>query len=162
MVKLAVCVGINDYPGTGNDLYGCVNDAHDWAAELTKRGFEVVKLLDKKATKSAIKKALSTAVSKAKAKDTLVFTYSGHGSWQPDKDGDEADGRDEGWCPYDIDSAGLLVDDDMYKIFASTAVDVKLIMISDSCHSGTVSRVAPASTPISTGPRIKLMPPSDS
>lgn len=159
MAKLAVCVGINDYPGTGNDLFGCVNDANDWADELTKRGFEVLKLLDRKATKSAIKKALNTAVGKAQSKDTLVFTYSGHGSWQPDQDGDEADNRDEGWCPYDVDSAGLLLDDDMYNIFCGLKADARLVMISDSCHSGTISRMAPPSTPITQGPRIKFMPP---
>ena len=32
--KLALCIGINDYPGTDSDLSGCVNDANDWAANL--------------------------------------------------------------------------------------------------------------------------------
>ncbi len=32
MSKKALCIGINDYPGTQNDLSGCVNDANDWAA----------------------------------------------------------------------------------------------------------------------------------
>ena len=27
MTKRALCIGINDYPGTGSDLTGCVNDA---------------------------------------------------------------------------------------------------------------------------------------
>ncbi|WP_349769079.1 caspase family protein, partial [Zoogloea sp.] len=27
MSKKALCIGINDYPGTQNDLSGCVNDA---------------------------------------------------------------------------------------------------------------------------------------
>ncbi len=31
MTKRALCVGINDYPGTNSDLSGCVNDAEDWA-----------------------------------------------------------------------------------------------------------------------------------
>ena len=31
MAKHALCIGINDYPGTGSDLSGCVNDANDWA-----------------------------------------------------------------------------------------------------------------------------------
>ncbi len=48
MAKLAVCVGINNYPGNGNDLFGCINDAEDWSVELTKRGFEVAKLLDER------------------------------------------------------------------------------------------------------------------
>jgi len=33
MAKLALCIGINDYPGTVNDLSGCVNDAQDWSAD---------------------------------------------------------------------------------------------------------------------------------
>ena len=35
MAKYALCIGINDYPGTDSDLSGCVNDANDWAAALT-------------------------------------------------------------------------------------------------------------------------------
>ena len=30
MTKKALCIGINDYPGTDSDLQGCVNDATDW------------------------------------------------------------------------------------------------------------------------------------
>ena len=33
-MKKAVCIGINNYPGTSNDLQGCVNDANDWCALL--------------------------------------------------------------------------------------------------------------------------------
>jgi len=36
MTKRALCIGINDYPGTDFDLSGCVNDAHDWAQALTR------------------------------------------------------------------------------------------------------------------------------
>ena len=32
MANRALCVGINDYPGTNMDLAGCVNDAKDWQA----------------------------------------------------------------------------------------------------------------------------------
>jgi hypothetical protein len=34
MAKTALCIGINDYPGTANDLSGCINDAQDWANTL--------------------------------------------------------------------------------------------------------------------------------
>ena len=32
MANRALCVGINNYPGTNMDLAGCVNDANDWQA----------------------------------------------------------------------------------------------------------------------------------
>ena len=46
MALKSLCIGINDYPGTGSDLNGCVNDALDWAAELRGRGFETITLLN--------------------------------------------------------------------------------------------------------------------
>ncbi|MFN7677703.1 MAG: caspase family protein, partial [Cyanobacteriota bacterium] len=51
MAKSALCIGINNYPGTDCDLRGCVNDANDWAATLAARGFTVKTLLDNQATK---------------------------------------------------------------------------------------------------------------
>ena len=95
MSKKALCIGINDYPGTQNDLSGCVNDATDWAAALAARGFAVTKLIDAQATKAAMVAAMSSLISGAAKGDTVVVTYSGHGTWAPDKNGDEPDGRDE-------------------------------------------------------------------
>ena len=96
----AVCVGIN-YPGTSAALNGCVNDAHDWAELLTNNGYEVVQLLDNSATKTNIVLALTVAISAMKRGDRLVFTYSGHGTWVYDTDGDEDDKRDEALVPID-------------------------------------------------------------
>ena len=61
MNRLALCIGINDYPGTGSDLAGCVNDAGDWAKTLGGHGFEVSTLTDKKATGKG-RKALMTGL----------------------------------------------------------------------------------------------------
>lgn len=140
MGKKALCIGINDYPGTQNDLSGCVNDANDWAAELGSRGFTVSKMLDKKATRAAMTKNIGSLIKDARKGDTVVITYSGHGTWVPDSSGDEADGRDEGLCPWDISSAGPLLDDEISQLFAQRAGGVRILLISDSCHSGSVTR----------------------
>ncbi len=156
MAKRALCIGINDYPGTQNDLKGCVNDANDWAAELKRRGFETELLLDSKATKANITSHFKGMLSDAKHDDSIVFTYSGHGTWVPDKNGDEEDQRDEALCPHDIATAGPLIDDDLYEIFTARRPGVRLAFIADSCHSGTVARY------FRTGEedrRIKFMPP---
>ena len=55
MSKLALCIGINDYPGTDSDLSGCLNDAQDWTAALSARGFKVTRLIDREATLAAMK-----------------------------------------------------------------------------------------------------------
>lgn len=39
MKKLALCVGINDYQGSQNDLSGCINDFNDWIDILEKIWF---------------------------------------------------------------------------------------------------------------------------
>jgi metacaspase-1 len=150
MEKRALCIGINDYPGTGSDLAGCVNDANDWAVVLKKRGFSVEKILNKQATGDAIRKGIKALVTQAKRGDLVVVQYSGHGSFVPDVDGDEPDGTDECLCPYDIASKGPITDDEMFDLFSVRQQGVKVFMISDSCHSGTVARFAPIVTPPTT------------
>ena len=140
MAKKAVCVGINDYPGSNNDLSGCVNDANDWAELLSNKfqfGNNVSLLTDSSATKSKILEALGDLVSNAKGGDVVVFTYSGHGTWVYDQgERDESDNRDEAICAYD----GNILDDEIRGIIRQIEPDAHLTIISDSCHSGTVTR----------------------
>ncbi len=147
MSKRALCIGINDYPGTGSDLSGCVNDANDWAAVFKGYGFEVARMLDRQATGQAMRAAMTELVSGARKGDSVVIQYSGHGSYVPDEDGDEPDGTDECLCPYDIQSKGPITDDELFEIFSRCERGVKIVLISDSCHSGTVARFAPIVTP---------------
>jgi hypothetical protein len=160
MTKRALCVGINNYPGTDSDLSGCVNDANDWGQELQSRGYEVTTLLDRKATRQALVDALTELVSNASAGDALVFTFSGHGSWLPDEGGDEPDNRDEMLCPYDIHKEQYLMDDDLAEIFSLKPKDARLYFISDSCHSGSVTKFAPDPLASTTRmPKIRFLPP---
>lgn len=140
MGRYALCIGINDYPGTDSDLSGCLNDANDWAAELGQRGFDVRLLLDGQATLAAMTAGIQALIDKAVAGDTVVITYSGHGTWVPDSSGDEPDGRDEGLCPHDIGRAGPLLDDEIRRLFGARKAGARIVLISDSCHSGSVTR----------------------
>lgn len=166
MSKHALCIGINDYPGTQNDLSGCVNDANDWAKVLTPHGFVVEKLLDKQATGDGIRKAIKRLLEDAKKADTVLIQYSGHGSYVPDENGDEPDGTDECLCPYDIMSKGPITDDELFDLFSDCEKGVKIVMISDSCHSGTVAKFAPITTPPTMATknapqrRVRFLPPA--
>lgn len=141
MTNKALCIGINNYPGTESDLTGCVNDANDWRNCLAQYGFEVIQLLDAQATKDAMRHQMEKLVREARDGDVIVLTYSGHGSWIPDTNGDEPDGRDEVFCPYDLKQNGPIIDDDIYQIFEILETGVHALFIADSCHSGGVSRV---------------------
>lgn len=157
MAKTALCIGINNYPGTDMDLGGCVNDAEDWSATLGQRGFVVQKLLDAQATKAAMVAAIRSVVAGAAAGDRVVITFSGHGTYAPDESGDEPDGLDEGLCPYDIKQGIVLIDDEIQQLFAERAAGVRVLLISDSCHSGTVIRAARAD-PDAVGARPRFLP----
>jgi hypothetical protein len=156
-MRRALCIGINDYPGTGSDLRGCVNDADDWAAELTRRDFDVRTLLDAAATGDGIRAGIRERIDAAAGGDTVVITFSGHGTWVPDLGGDEPDRRDEALCPYDVESHGPLLDDELFELFLDRPRGVRVVLISDSCHSGSVTRYAP---PTGSGSRlIRYLPP---
>jgi len=78
--KYALVIGISAYAAP-NTLQYCDDDANDWAAYLTSKGFTVTKLIDKAATKSAITSAVTTLASHAIAGNTTVLMYSGHGAY---------------------------------------------------------------------------------
>jgi hypothetical protein len=158
MAKTALCIGINNYPGTQMDLQGCVNDANDWAETLGARGYQVERLLDSQATLAAMRAGFQRFIGGAAKGDTVVLTYSGHGTYVLDTDGDEIDGLDEALCPWDITSNGALVDDEIHEIFASRKAGVRLVLISDSCHSGTVTRAAAPDPDAGAAPRPRFLP----
>ena len=138
-MKRAVCIGINNYPGVFNDLKGCVNDAKDWSALLQGFGFETSLMLDSQATRTNIKAALQNLVGTTGAGDVAVFTYSGHGTQVADPSNDEGDIYDEAICAYD----GNIIDDELRILLEGLHPQATLVVISDSCFSGSVTRIAP-------------------
>jgi hypothetical protein len=143
MANKAFCVGINDYPIEGADLKGCVNDAQAWASLLQDHydfpSADIRVMTDAEATKANVLAGLKDLLAGAGPGDVLVFTNSSHGSQIPDPGDDEPDRYDEVMCPYDIrDNA--LTDDELRELFTGLPKGVRLTVISDSCHSGTVTR----------------------
>jgi metacaspase-1 len=126
--------------GTGNDLAGCVNDARAMQALAVAQGFQTTLMLDEQATSASVIQAIAGAASSLRAGDMLLLTYSGHGSQVPDKNGDEPDGSDETWCLYDR----MLIDDELNQLWSQFSAGVRIFMLSDSCHSGTVARMLKA------------------
>jgi len=148
MAKRAVLIGINKYQMPGADLQGCVNDVKNLSGVLkTYYGFtdkDMTVLTDAKATKKAMETAIKKLITGGKKGDVLLLHYSGHGSNVPDDNGDEADKRDEILCPTDLDWKDTLRDDWLRKTFNKLRKGVRLTVIMDCCHSGTITRaIAP-------------------
>ena len=69
-----------------------------------------------------------------------MLSYSGHGGTLPDQNSDETDQTDETWCLYNRE----LVDDELKNYLAEFKDGVRILVFSDSCHSGTVTKVIAA------------------
>jgi hypothetical protein len=152
MAKKAVLIGINRYRIPGADLRGCVNDVKNMQSVLTRsygfKGDDITVLTDFAATKKGIESAIRKLVQGGRKGDVLLVHFSGHGSNVPDNDGDEADDRDEILCPTDLDWKNPMRDDWLRKTFDSMRAGVSLTVITDCCHSGTITRaVRPPDAP---------------
>ncbi len=157
---MSLHVGLNSvspahYGGWSGDLNACEFDANDMAAVATSRGMKSTVLLTKNGTRSKTLAAIRAAAKRLVAGDLFFLTYSGHGGQVPDVSGEEADKNDETWCLYD----GQFIDDELYLELSRFAAGVRILVLSDSCHSGTVTRAAPPQTNAQTlGGRSKMMP----
>lgn len=156
---LGLHIGLNSvdpkaYEGWDGPLEACENDARDLAAVAKAQGIEPTTLLTKKATRGAVLRGIRTAAKALKSGDLFVLSYSGHGGQVRDASGDEADKKDETWCLFD----GQLIDDELYYELAQFKAGVRILVLSDSCHSGTVTRERVDAPP--PGWRVKLLPPA--
>jgi hypothetical protein len=139
LTKKALLVGIN-YVGTGNALYGCINDVESVKERITANGFKDINVLTdltaKKATRSNILLEFKNLLVNSKEGDLLFFLYSGHGSYALDRNRDEKDGYDE--LIVSCDLQGIL--DDELKSLIQTLLKphVTLFAMFDSCFSGSV------------------------
>ncbi|MGE0502603.1 MAG: caspase domain-containing protein [Rhizobiaceae bacterium] len=164
----AVVVGVSDYPALKPDrwLKGPRRDALQVARTITELGIDPanVKLLADglheelpegieapvPGTKAAILAALDKVVEETQAGDLVFFFFSGHGSQQPDFDGDEGGGGDEIFLPYDVKSwstagveNGLLDDELNERVRKVLAKGADFFGMVDACHSATGFRAAP-------------------
>lgn len=157
---LSLHLGLNSvspkhYDGWTGDLVACEADARDMAALATTQGLKPTVLLTAKATRKPVIAALRKAAKALKAGDLFMLSFSGHGGQVPDVTGEETDKQDETWCLFDCQ----LIDDELYLELSRFAEGVRVIVLSDSCHSGTVTRAAPPMLGVG-GPRPRLLPPA--
>jgi hypothetical protein len=155
---LSLHIGLNAvspaaYGGWEGPLAACEFDANDMAALAKTKGLKPTVLLTKKGTRAAVLANMRAAAKALKAGDLFLLTYSGHGGQVGDINGDEPDQQDETWCLFD----GQLIDDELYLELSRFVAGVRVLVLSDSCHSGTVTRDFPPPPP-PADQRPKLMP----
>lgn len=144
-----VFIGINDYvefgDEPGGDLLGAEGDALLMRSVLMERWGMLeensLTLLSLEATKEAIRDATIWLAEQAGPDDLAVFYFAGHGAQVYDLDGDEPDGLDETLAPTDVQRFSSINDirDDEFRAWLAE-VDADVVVILDSCHSGTATR----------------------
>jgi hypothetical protein len=139
----ALAIGLNSvdpghYSGWSGDLSGCEPDAMDMEAIAKSQGLITETLLTRQATRNNVRKKLECLADRMENGDLLVVSFSGHGGQVPDVNGDEVDDDlDETWCLYD----GEFLDDELFEIWMKFQPGVRILLFSDSCHSGTVLKM---------------------
>lgn len=127
----------NHYAGWDGKLNACEQDAKDMLAIAKANGFKSSKtLFTSQATAGAILSAIGMASRQLVKGDIFFLTYSGHGGQTADPTGEEADKKNETWVAFDRQ----IIDDELYAMWSRFAAGVRIIVCSDSCHSGTVTR----------------------
>jgi metacaspase-1 len=127
----------NHYDGWDGALAACEFDARDMEAIAKRSGFATRTLMTAEATADAVLTAISDAADELSAGDLFFCSYSGHGGQVPDRNDErEADRSDETWVAYDRQ----IVDDELYVQWGRFAPGVRIFVVSDSCHSGSVTR----------------------
>ncbi len=140
---ISIHIGLNhvdkEHYGEGvMPLETCEQDAKDMQALAMGQNFKsTFLLLSENATRDMVKSLIRLASQELSSGDMLLLSYSGHGGFLPDRSGDELDDHlDETWCLYD----GQLIDDELFELWADFDQGVRIVMVSDSCHSGTVAK----------------------
>lgn len=141
----ALVIGIDAYEHV-SPLKGAVNDARDIAETLQAAGVEDLQTLyDGAATRDAILTAWQGLIERSAEDDVLVLSYAGHGAQEEEwVEGSEADGLDEVFllAGFDVSAPGnaeRLRDDDLSAMLRA-AGERSVLVLADSCHSGTMTR----------------------
>lgn len=156
--KRALVMGISEYPAYDvqdagwSKIHGA-NDVTLIAPILKKQGFVVTTLANEHATIRTICGELERLVKKTNPGDIVYIHFSGHGQAIEDEDGDETDGWDESFIPYDaqrIYRKGVyagekhLTDDILNRYLTNIRHKAGsggiVYVVVDACHAGSSYR----------------------
>lgn len=141
----ALVIGINDYPAPLPTLKTAAHDAQAVADLLHRQyGFQVTTLLNQDATRDNILRAMTHFRKSLGENDNLLIYYAGHGSF----DREASKGY---WLPVDADPDPLNTPHDISADDITTEVRSfvvrHVLIVSDSCFSGDLSRDASTFSP---------------
>ncbi|HRX28266.1 MAG TPA: caspase family protein [Saprospiraceae bacterium] len=155
--KYGLIIAIGNYPtDSGWQCISSLNDVTYAEAALHSLGFSeahITVIKDNEATKQKIIDAFLFLREKVSKGDIVFIHFSGHGQQVLDDNNDEIDGLDEAIVPYDSpmryvkesNEGQYLIRDDFIGVELNKLRQLcgntgQVILVFDSCHSGTVVR----------------------
>lgn len=125
---------INNYPGSQNDLNGCLPDQKNVNNFMNKNysAFISEAFADSKVTRSTFRETIKALFLSLKAGDNVLIHYSGHGTTGIDPHSTEADGYSEALYLYD----GAFWDYELKELLDLIPDGAKVVIALDSCFSG--------------------------
>ena len=153
-------IGVNKIDSdfyTGDILKGCVPDANDYAQIAESQGFQKPRnfagqqfatLVDQEATRDRILSEIKDVAAQMSSDDIFFLHFSGHGM-ETKKLLVRSDAKDDDtfWCTYDKP----LPDKFLFDAWFSFPNESRILLISDSCHSGTMDKAAVQAQPRGRG-----------
>lgn len=156
--KHALLIGISNYPqykdadASWTKIHG-TNDVQLISPLLAKQGFKIITLTDNLATHKGIENGFKKLENSVRPGDIVYIHLSGHGQAVEDENGDEADGWDEAFIPYDAQhrykkgvyqGENHLLDDELNSHLNSIRKKVGekgvVYVVIDACHAGSSYR----------------------
>lgn len=134
----SIHIGVN-HPASGKECRLSLSEENAWrmAGLAHQAGYGATHVLrGAAATRSTVRHTLSVAATALVPGQTLLVSFSGHGSRVPDTNGDEWDKSDETWCLHDAD----LIDDELVAIWRLAAPGTRVLVVSESCFGGGMGR----------------------
>jgi hypothetical protein len=119
-------------------LPGVLNDVASASQLLGGLGFQTQVLKNDAGRASTVLAGIRSAASALSAGDMFVFYYAGHGAQKASADSDEA--QDQLLLTFDRP----IVDDELGACWALFRKHVRIVVITDSCHSGSNVRALDA------------------
>lgn len=153
-IKRALVIGIGEQKDKNWSKINGDKDVPLVQQMLQKVGYADIRtLVNKQATKAGIVSAFKKLTAQCAAGDIVYIHFSGHGQQVTDVNGDEKDGWDEAWIPYDAylcynekkdKGEKHLIDDELYTLLTAIRNKIgdsgKMLVVVDACHSGDSSR----------------------
>lgn len=125
------------YDGWSGELNFAEDDASAMYNIARKQKFDYSQILPTPmATRKRVLSEIRSIAQKAESGDLVFISYSGHGARMPALNG-TPDATNETWCCHD----GMVIDKELLFLWRQFKSGVRIVVVSDSCHSGDIVRV---------------------